>query len=1033
MSFTDIFVKRPVLATVVSLLILLVGFRSMAILEVRQYPHTMRAVVHVTTAYPGADSELVQSFITAPLQRVISEAEGIDYMTSTSRQGVSEIQAYMKLNYDPNAAIAEIQAKVASQRNILPESSEDPVIDMRNDQGFALMYLAFYSETMSPEQITDYLMRSVVPRLQAIPGVAKAQINGDQSFAMRLWLDPKRMAALGVAATDVRETLINNNFQAGVGQTKDDLVTINLSATTDIYTVEAFENLVIRSDGNTLVRMRDVADVELGSRNYDITAWYNGKMAVMMAVEAAPGANPLEVADEVQSIMPDVERQLPEALNLAIPHDGSDYIEKSIAEVFQTLAEAVFIVLLVVYLSLGSWHAAIVPAVSVPLSLIGAAFIMLVLGFSINMLTLLAMLLAIGLVVDDAIVVVENVHRHIAEGKSRFDAALIAARELTLPIISMTTTLLAVYAPIGFMGGLVGIIFTEFAFALAGAVLISGIVALTLSPMLSSKVLSKTGKSGRFEDMVEHFFNGLSNRYRRALGVTLNYQPVTYLFAAVIVGSIYFMFTTSTSELAPLEQRGVLNIQMSAPETATLEYSAAYGRQMIDIFESIPEYTRSFIMIGGGGTPATSFGGFRMTAADGGMREGDRPQEELHRYLQSRVNEIAGVQIAVFNFPVLPGAARGAPIQFVITSDQDYQQLDGLADQMIGEAYQSGLFVFLNKSIDYSLPRTKVVIDRDRAGDLGIEMQDVGLTLATLLGGNNINRFSLSGRSYEVIPQVAREFRGDPSTLDNYYVRSASGELVPLSSIVSFEQSIEPTKRTQFQQLNSVTVNAIMTPGVPLGQAIEFIETKADELFPREFSYDYVGEARQFKNQGTALVLTFFLSILVIYLVLAAQFESWRDPLIILISVPMSIAGAMIFITLGFATVNIYTQVGLITLIGLIAKNGILIVDFANRQQTQHGKTKREAVEEAAAIRLRPILMTTIAMLMAMVPLLMATGPGAPSRFQIGLVIVTGLGIGTIFTLFVVPSFYMLLAKDRRLVKPRGSAQTPAGETQPAE
>ncbi len=1033
MSITDLFVKRPVLATVVSLLILLVGLRAVGMLEVRQYPYTMRAVIHVTTAYPGADSQLVQSFITAPLQRVISEAEGIDYMTSTSRQGVSAIQAYMELNYDPNAAIAEIQAKVASQRNILPESAEDPVIDMRNDQGFALMYLAFYSQSMTPEQITDYLMRSVTPRLQAIPGVAKAEINGDQSFAMRIWLDPQRMAALGVTAVDVRQALIENNFQAGVGQTKDDLVTINLSATTDIFTKEAFDNLIIRSDGNTLVRMRDIADVELGSRNYDITAWYNGQMAVMMAVEAAPGANPLNVAEAVKSIMPDVRRQLPEALELAIPHDGSDYIEKSINEVFQTLAEAVIIVLLVVYLSLGSWHAAIVPAVSVPLSLVGAAFIMLILGFSINMLTLLAMLLAIGLVVDDAIVVVENVHRHIAEGKSRFDAALIAGRELTLPIISMTTTLLAVYAPIGFMGGLVGIIFTEFAFALAGAVLISGIVALTLSPVLSSKVLSKTGDTGKFELMVEHFFDRLSNRYRNALSNSLNYQPVTYLFAAVVVGSIYFMFVSSTSELAPPEERGVLNIQMSAPETATLEYATAYGRQMIDIFESIPEYTRSFIMIGGGGTPATSFGGFRMNAADGGAQEGDRNQEDLHRYLQNRVNQIAGVQVAIFNFPVLPGATRGAPVQFVITSDQDYQQLDSLANQMIAAAYQSGQFVFLNKSIDYSLPRTKVVIDRDRAGDLGIEMRDVGLTLATLLGGNNINRFSLSGRSYEVIPQIKREFRGDPSTLDNYYLRSASGALVPLSSIVSFEQSIEPTKRTQFQQLNSVTINAVMTPGVSLGQAIEFMETKADEIFPREFSYDYIGEARQFKSQGSALILTFFLSIVVIYLVLAAQFESWRDPLIILISVPMSIAGAMIFITLGFATVNIYTQVGLITLIGLIAKNGILIVDFANRQQTVHGMTKREAIEEAAAIRLRPILMTTVAMLMAMVPLLLASGPGALSRFQIGLVIVTGLGIGTIFTLFVVPSFYMLLAKDRRLVKPRGTAQTPAADPHPAE
>jgi len=1013
--FTDIFVQRPVLATVVSLLILLIGLRAMALLELREYPETTRAVVIVTTAYPGADSALVQSFITEPLQRAVAEAEGIDFMVSNSRQGVSVIEVYMQLNYDPSAAVAEIQAKVASQRNILPENAKDPVIDSRNDQGFALMYLAFHSESMIPAQITDYLMRSVVPRLQAVPGVAKAQINGDQSFAMRIWLDPSRMAALGVTATDVRDALVRNNFQAGVGQTKGDYVFINLTASTDISTEAAFDDLIIRSDGDTLVRMRDIGEVELGSKNYDMTAWYNGQTAIMLGIETAPGANPLVVAEHIRELMPDIRRQLPTALHLAVPHDGSEYIENSINEVFQTLGEAVVIVLLIIYLSLGSWHAAIVPAVSVPLSLIGAAFLMLLLGFSINLLTLLAMLLAIGLVVDDAIVVVENVHRHIAEGRKPFDAALIGARELGLPIISMTTTLLAVYAPIGFMGGLVGIIFTEFAFSLAGAVLISGIVALTLSPMLSSKVLTTSDKPERFEAIVERVFERISATYRRMLSSSLDFRPVTYLFATVIVASIYFMFMTTTTELAPTEERGVLNVQMTAPETATLEYATAYGRQLIEIFESFPEYVRSFIMIGAGGTPASSSGGFRIAAADYGadIQGEGRPQKVIHQLLQQKANGIAGVQVAVFNFPVLPGSTRGAPLQFVITSDQDYEQLDTLANQMIAAGYQSGQFVFLNKSIDYALPQTKVVIDRDRAGDLGIDMEDVGMTLATLLGGNNVNRFSLAGRSYEVVPLVKREFRQDPATLDDYYLRSSSGELVPLSGIVHYERSIEPTKRTQFQQLNSVTLNAIMAPGVSLGDAIDFMEQKAAELFPREFSYDYLGDSRQFKQQGSALVLTFFLSIVVIYLVLAAQFESWRDPLIILISVPMSIAGAMIFLTLGFATVNIYTEVGMITLIGLIAKNGILIVDFANRQQIEHGMTKREAVEEAAAIRLRPILMTTVAMLMAMVPLLIAAGPGAISRYQIGLVIVTGLGIGTLFTLFVVPAFYMLLARDR--------------------
>ena len=1010
MKFTDTFVGRPVLATVLSLLILLIGLRSLGLLELREYPEAERAVVVVTTAYPGADADLVQSFITTPLQRAISEAEGIDYLVSNSAPGVSIIEANMDLNYDPNAAIAEIQAKVASQKTVLPKDALDPVIDMRSSSTFALMYLAFVSEVMNPSEITDYLMRGVLPKLQAVPGVAKASISGNQVFAMRIWLNPRRMVALGVTAPDVRAALLRNNYQAGVGQTKDDLVRIDLTATTDISDVEAFSDLIVRSDGNTLVRMRDIAEVELDAKNYDQLSWFNGDPAIMVAIEAAPGANPLNVSDAVRALVDDIDRQLPEALTLHKVHDGSQYIEDSIDEVLRTLLEAVVIVLLIILLSLGSWHAAIVPAVSVPLALVGAGTVMLLFGFTINLLTLLAMLLAIGLVVDDAIVVVENVHRHIMQGKTPFEAARDGARELGLPIISMTTTLLAVYAPIAFVGGLAGILFTEFAFSLAGAVLISGIVALTLSPMLSSKVLTPSDKPERFEATVEHFFERLAQRYQRLLGDTLNYQGVTFVFSAVIVISIYFMFVSSTNELSPTEDREVLNVQIKAPETATLEYATAYAREFVITAKAIPEYLRSFLLIGGGGSPATTFGGIRFFP----VADRERTQNDLHAELQRKVNDIAGVQVAIFSFPSLPGAAQGTPVQFVITSDQSYAQLDELAGQMIQQAYASGKFVFLNKTLEMALPQTNVVIDRDRAGDLGVNMDDIGVTLATMLGGNFVNRFALEGRSYEVIPQVARKFRADHQMLDEFYLRAASGDLVPLSSVVTFEHHIEPTRRAQFQQLNAVTINGVMAPGVALGEAINFLEARAAALFPPEFSYDYVGESRQFKQQGNILLLTFFLSILVIYLVLAAQFESWRDPVIILVSVPLSIAGALTFITLGFATLNLYTQVGLITLIGLIAKNGILIVDFANRQQQTLGLSKRDAVLDAAATRLRPILMTTVAMLMAMVPLLVAAGPGAVSRFQIGLVIATGLGIGTFFTLFVVPSFYLLLAKDRR-------------------
>lgn len=1009
MNITGIFVNRPVLATVVSLLILLVGMRSMSLLELREYPRADSAVISVTTAYPGADADLVQSFITTPLQRAVSEAAGIDYLISNSNQGLSIIQAHMQLNQDPNSAIAEIQAKVASQRSALPQESLDPVIDLRTGDSFSLLYLAFSSEEMNPSQITDYLMRGPIPKIQAIPGVAKAQISGNQIYAMRVWLDPERMVALGVTAPDIRDALQRNNFQAGVGKTKGDYLSIDLTATTAISDVDAFRNLIVRSDTESLVRMSDVAEVSLDAKNFDQTSWFNGNPAIMVGIEAAPGANPLLVSDAVRSLVDDIEQQLPEALTLHKVHDGSQYIEDSISEVLRTLAEAMIIVLIIILLSLGSWHAAIVPAVSVPLALVGAGLIMLMFGFTLNLLTLLALLLAIGLVVDDAIVVVENVHRHIKMGKTPLKAAQDGARELAMPIISMTTTLLAVYLPIAFMDGLAGILFTEFAFSLAGAVLISGIIALVFSPMLASKVLNANDEPERFELMVERIFDSLAATYRKALEKTLNFLPVVLMFSAAIVVSIYFMFITSASEFAPTEDREVVNVQIKAPETATLEYTVAHMLEVEKIVDAVPEHIRHFFLIGGGGTPATSFGGVRFLP----VAEREKTQGELQAQIQREFNSVAGVRIAVFSFPSLPGAARGAPLQFVITSDQDFAQLDDVAADLMAEAMASGQFIFLDKSMDMALPRTRISIDRDRAGDLGVNMNDIGATLSIMLGDGYVNRFSLQGRSYEVIPQVSRAYRGHHEQLDDYYVRAASDDLVPLSGLVSYETTLEPTRRTQFQQLNSITISGIMAPGVTLGDAITFMETEAATLLPREFSFDYIGESRQFKQQGSALILTFFLSILVIYLVLAAQFESWRDPLIILVSVPMSIAGAMIFVTLGFASLNLYTQVGLITLIGLIAKNGILIVDFANRLQIEERKSKLDAVLGAASVRLRPILMTTLAMLVAMVPLLIASGPGAESRFQIGLVIATGLAIGTFFTLFVVPAFYLMLAKDR--------------------
>jgi multidrug efflux pump len=1010
MKFTDVFIRRPVLASVISLLILVVGLRAILSLDVRQYPSTDDTVVKVTTSYPGASAELVAGFVTTPLQQAIAEADGIDYLSATSVQGSSTIEAHMRLGYDPKAATSEIQAKVASKRNELPADAEDPVIEAQTGDATALMYMAFYSKTMSLAQITDYLARVVQPQLQALEGVAKARLIGNKTFAMRIWLDPDKMASLGVAPTDVNAALKRNNYLAAPGKLRSNYVTIELGADTDVGRVEDFEKLVVSSSGDKLVRLGNIARIEMGAEDYETTTMYKGIPAIFVGIEQAPGQNPLEVAKRVHQLLPSLRSQFPEGLKAGIPYDASVFIQDSIDEVFKTLAEAVAIVLVVIYLSLGTLRAALVPALAVPLSLIGAAFLMLAMGFSINLLTLLAMVLAIGLVVDDAIVVVENVHRHIEEGKSKLDAALIGARELAVPIIAMTTTLVAVYAPIGFMGGLVGSLFTEFAFSLAGAVLISGVVALTLSPMLSSRVLKSHGKEGRFEQFVERFFNGLASGYRRVLHASLATPAITLIFGAVVLASIYLLFVTSKSELAPTEDQSILFFQAVAPQTATAEYNSLYARQVLDIFEAVPEYKESFVLVGFGGDPTVTFGGFKMDQPS----KRQRSQMDVQPGLQGALQQVAGFQIAVFPRPSLPGAGRGLPMQFVLVSDSDYKTLDGLANQLIGKAMGSGNFMFLRKGIEYKRPRLRMLIDRDRAGALGVSMQDIGQGLATLVGDGYVNRFSLEGRSYKVIPQVEQDFRATQARLADYQVRSASGEMVPLSNLVRFEQLVEPSKRTQFQQLNAITVEGIMTPGVSLGDALAYLQTTAKEIMPSNVRWDYAGQARQFTQQGSALVTTFFMSLLIIYLVLAAQFESWRDPLIILVSVPMSIAGALVFLSLGFASINIYTQVGLITLIGLIAKNGILIVEFANQLRAKHDLGVREAVEQAATVRLRPILMTTVAMIVAMVPLLLANGPGAVSRFDIGLVITTGLGIGTLFTLFVVPAVYLVLARRER-------------------
>jgi multidrug efflux pump len=1011
MRFTDIFIQRPVLSTVVSLLILLVGVRSIIEMEIRQYPLLESTKVTVTTAYPGASSELIQGFITQPLQQAIAEAKGIDFLSSSSSQGSSTIEAQMELNYDANDALAEIQSKVASQRNVLPAEAQDPVINSTTGEGRALMYIAFFSDTMQVPQITDYLAREVQPKLQALPGVGKAALLG-RRFALRVWLDPQRLAAVNLTSSDISRTLRENNYISAVGQTKDEFIKISLTSNTDVASTEQFENLVIKSTADTIVRLKDIARVELGSQTYDNIALYKGKPSTYVAINIAPGSNPLSVAERVKELLPDIKSQLPASLQVELPYDASEFIDDSINEVIKTLIEAVGIVLIIVFLCLGSLRAAIIPSVAVPLSLIGGAFIMLVFGFSLNLLTLLSLVLAIGLVVDDAIIIVENIHRHIVDGKSKKDAALIGAREMANPVIAMTITLVAVYAPIGFMGGLVGSLFTEFAFTLAGAVVISGIIALTLSPMLASKVLKPHGKSSRFENAVESLFDRLSNAYQRSLAIVVKAVSPVIMFALVVIMSIFFMFTFSQKELAPIEDRGILLFQGKGPQTSTFEYLQKYGTEMQTAFEQVPGYDETFMLVGIT-SPNAVFGGFKMKP----WSERDISQFDIMPELQASVADITGLKTALFPIPSLPGSSGGLPFQLVLTSGSGFDQLDQIADDLVGVAMASGNFTFVQKSININKPVTRVKVDRERVADLGLSMQDIGQELGSMLGGGFINRFNMEGRSYEVIPQVERYARQTETALNDYFLRADSGELVPMDSVVSFEHDVEPSSRTQFNQLNSITIEGIPTASVPMGEAINFMKTKAAGILPRGFSYDFKGESRQFENSGSALIVTFFLSLLVIYLVLAAQFESWRDPLIILVSVPMSIAGAMAFIMLGFATMNIYTQVGLITLIGVAAKNGILIVEFANTLQ-ERGRNKRDAVIEAAAIRLRPIIMTSLALIVAMIPLLIAAGPGAESRFAIGITIATGLGIGTFLTVYVLPAFYILLAKNIETSKP---------------
>ena len=1005
MSITDLFIRRPVLAVVVNLVILIAGLQAIRTLTVRQYPRSDIAVIQVTTAYVGANADLVRGFITTPLERVIASADGIDYIESSSAQGVSSITVHLRLNYDTNAALTQIQTKVAQVRNDLPPESQAPIIEVQTaDTEFAGMYIGFSSEHLDQNQITDYLTRVVQPKLSAISGVQRADILGGRTFAMRIWLKPDRMAALGIAPSDVRDALAKNNYLSALGRTKGSMVSVNLVANTDLKTPEEFRQLVVKTENGAVLRLGEIADVVLGAENYEEDVRFGGQTATFMGIWVLPAANSLDVIRNVRKALPEIRAQLLAGIKLGVPYDSTLYIEHAINEVLKTLSETLLIVIVVIFLFLGSLRAVIIPVVAIPISLIGAVFLMLAAGFTINLLTLLAIVLSVGLVVDDAIVMVENIERHLHGGQRPLEAALHAARELVGPIIAMTITLAAVYAPIGIQGGLTGALFREFAFTLAGAVIVSGIVALTLSPMMGSRLLKPAAAERGFAGFINRRFEDYRRYYTRLLGRTLEFRPVVLLLWVIVVLLMAPFYQFSQRELAPTEDQGVVFAVVQASANSTLDQTRLFAAKMNDVFQSFPEADNTFQIT----SPTGGFGGMVTKP----WSERKKGCEQLRLEAAAALAKIPGVRFIPLTPPPLPGGG-GFPVDFAIASTAEPREVAAFADQLVQKAFASGLFMYADSDVKFDQPQAEIVLDRDLVRSLSVNLSQTGTDLSTLLGGNYVNRFSIQGRSYKVIPQVERAQRLTPDQLEGVYVTGPEGKLVPLSTFATLKTTVEPRELKRFQQLNAVRVQGVIPPGVSLDQALRFLEDESGRSLPQGFTVDYAGESRQLRTEGSKFLGTFLLSAILIYLVLAAQFESFRDPFIILAgSVPLALSAALLFSFLGFTTLNIYSQVGLITLVGLVSKNGILIVQFANHLQ-EAGRDKLRAVIEAAGTRLRPILMTTAATVVGHLPLVFARGPGAGARNSIGIMLVSGMIIGTLFTLFIVPSIYMLVARKR--------------------
>ncbi|MEZ8297323.1 multidrug efflux RND transporter permease subunit [Vibrio splendidus] len=1009
MRFTDVFIKRPVLAVSISFLIALLGLQAIFKMQVREYPEMTNTVVTVTTSYYGASADLIQGFITQPLEQAVAQADNIDYMTSSSVLGSSTITVNMKLNTDPNAALSDILAKTNSVRSQLPKEAEDPTVTMSTGSTTAVLYIGFTSDELVSSQITDYLERVINPQLFTVNGVSKVDLYGGMKYALRVWLDPSKMAAVNLTATDVMSVLDANNYQSATGQATGEFVLYNGSADTQVSNTEELENLVVKSGEGEIIRLSDIAKVSL-EKSHDIyRASANGKEAVVAAINAAPSANPINIAADVLELLPQLEKNLPSNISMNIMYDSTIAINESIQEVIKTILEAALIVLVVITLFLGSFRAVLIPIVTIPLSLIGVAMVMQAMGFSWNLMTLLAMVLAIGLVVDDAIVVLENVDRHIKLGESPFRAAIIGTREIAVPVIAMTLTLGAVYAPIAMMGGITGSLFKEFALTLAGAVFVSGIVALTLSPMMCSKMLKAHAEPSKFEQKVHSVLDGMTNRYERMLGAVMQHRPVFIGFAIIVFASLPLLFKFIPSELAPSEDKGVIMLMGTAPSNANLDYMQNTMNDVNSLLSDQPEVAYAQVFTG---VPNANqaFGIASMVP----WSEREASQSEVANRVGNLVKDVPGMAVTAFQMPELPGAGSGLPVQFVITTPNSFESLFQITTEILAEVSTNPLFVYSDLDLNYDSATMKIHIDKDKAGAYGVTMQDIGITLGTMMSDGYVNRIDLNGRSYEVIPQVERKFRLNPESMNNYYVRGADGKAIPLGSLITIDVVAEPRSLPHFNQLNSATIGAVPAPGAAMGDVINWFEDIAATKLPSGYNHDYMGEARQYVTEGSALYATFGLALAIIFLVLAIQFESLKDPLVIMVSVPLAICGALIALAWGAATMNIYSQVGLITLVGLITKHGILICEVAKEEQLHNHKTRIEAVMEAAKVRLRPILMTTAAMIAGLIPLMYASGAGAAQRFSIGIVIVAGLAIGTIFTLFVLPVIYSYLAEKHK-------------------